>query len=104
METFTENLLGWNFPLYFTLYLSIALPKILPHPKTIKNAMKLLGFGKSNLAVYLILNKHIFFGSLIIFLEATTKLVTGDTIPFLYIFLKEDPHLSVLFTKNENSF
>ena len=47
-ETFTENLLRRNFTLHFTSYLSIALSKILPHLKTIKNAKKLSVFGEND--------------------------------------------------------
>ena len=47
-ETFTENLLRHNFALHFTSYLSIALSKILPHSKTIKNAKKLSVFGEND--------------------------------------------------------
>ena len=48
METFTENSLRRNFALHFTSYLSIALSKILPHSKTIKNAKKLSVFGEND--------------------------------------------------------
>ena len=48
METFTKKWLGRNFALHFTSHLSIALSKILPRSKTIKNAMKLLVFGKND--------------------------------------------------------
>ena len=37
-----------NFSLYFTSYLSIALSKILPHSKTLKNAENLSVFGENN--------------------------------------------------------
>ena len=43
---FTEK--ECNFALQFTCYLSIALSKIVPYSKTIKNAKKLLVFGKSD--------------------------------------------------------
>ena len=43
-----EKRLGCNFALHFTSYLSIALSKILPHSKTIKNAKELSVFGKNN--------------------------------------------------------
>ena len=46
-ETFTENSLRRSFALHSTSYLSIALFKILPHSKTIKNAKKLLVFGEN---------------------------------------------------------
>ena len=77
METFTENVLGRNFALYFTAYLSIALSNILSHSKTIKNAKKLSVFVKATLVVYLIFYKLGFFESLIIFLERLIKLITG---------------------------
>ena len=48
METFTEKLLGRNFPLLLTSYLSIAFSKNLSHLKTIKNVKKLSVFGKSD--------------------------------------------------------
>ena len=47
-ETFIENSLRCNFALHFTSYLSIALSKILPHSKTIKNAKKLSVFGEND--------------------------------------------------------
>ena len=47
-ETFTENSLRRSFALHSTSYLSIALFKILPHSKTIKNAKKLLVFGEND--------------------------------------------------------
>ena len=43
-ETFTEKRLEHNSALHITFYLSIALPKILPHSKTIKSAKKLSEF------------------------------------------------------------
>ena len=48
METFTENSLRRSFALHFTSYLSIALSKILPHSKAIKNVKKLLVFTKND--------------------------------------------------------
>ena len=48
METLTENSLRRNFALHFTSYLFIALSKILPHSKTIKNSKKLLVFGEND--------------------------------------------------------
>ena len=47
-ETFIENSLRCNFALHFTSYLSIALSKILPHSKTIKNAKKVSVFGEND--------------------------------------------------------
>ena len=47
-KTLTENYLRRNFALHFTSYLSIALSKILPHSKTIKNAKKLSVFGEND--------------------------------------------------------
>ena len=47
-ESFTEKQLERNFALHFTFYLFIALSKILPHSKTIKNAMKLSVFDEND--------------------------------------------------------
>ena len=47
-KAFTEIQLRRNFALQFTSYLSIALSKILPHSKIIKNAKKLSVFGENN--------------------------------------------------------
>ena len=47
-KTFTENYIRRNFALHFTSYLSIALSKILPHSKTIKNGKKLSVFGEND--------------------------------------------------------
>ena len=57
------------YPLHF--------PKFRPiqkHLKTLKNCRYLV---KTTLAVDLIFYKHIFFETLIIFLESTIKLITG---------------------------
>ena len=57
---FTEILI--NFALHFTSYLSIALSKILPYSKTIKNANNLLVFGESDSrGLSNFLQTHIFF-------------------------------------------
>ena len=59
-EMFTEILI--NFALHFTSYLSIALSKILPYSKTIKNANNLLVFGESDSrGLSNFLQTHIFF-------------------------------------------
>ena len=76
-ETFRENSLPRNFALHFTSYLSIALSKILPHSKTIKNAKNCRYLAKTTLAIYLIFYKLIFFETLIIFLESSIKSITG---------------------------
>ena len=47
-ETFTESSLRHSFALHFTSHLFIALSKILPHSKTIKNAKKLSVFGEND--------------------------------------------------------
>ena len=47
-ETVTEKQLGHNSALHITSYLSIALYKILPHSKTVKNAKKLSVFGEND--------------------------------------------------------
>ena len=47
-ETFTESSLRHSFALHFTSHLFIALSKILPHSKTIKNAKKLPVFGEND--------------------------------------------------------
>ena len=47
-ETFTEKQILRNGALYFTSYISIALSRILPHLKPIKNAKKLQEGGKNN--------------------------------------------------------
>ena len=47
-ETLTEIYLRRNFALYFTSYLSIALFKILPHSKTLKDAEKLSVFCEND--------------------------------------------------------
>ena len=66
-----------NFALHSTSYLSIALSKILPHSKTIKNAKKLSVFGKNDSrCLSNFLQTHIFW-NWIIFLELTIKLFTG---------------------------
>ena len=44
----TENYLRRNFALHCNSYLSIALPKILLHSKTIKNDKKLSVYGECN--------------------------------------------------------
>ena len=75
METFAEKELGHNSALHITSYLSIALSKILPHSKTIKNGIHGY-FVKKTLTVYLIFYKLVFFESLIIFLEPKVKLIT----------------------------
>ena len=47
-EKFTEKLLGRDFALLFTSYLSIALSKIMRHSETIKNSKKLSVFGEND--------------------------------------------------------
>ena len=47
-ENFTEKQFGRNFASHYTSYLAIALFKILPHSKTIKNAKKLSVFGEKD--------------------------------------------------------
>ena len=69
-ETFTEKKLGRKCTLHFTFYLSIALSKILPYSKTVKNTKK------TTLAVYQTFYKLVFFETLIMLLEPTTKLIT----------------------------
>ena len=57
--------------------MSTALSKILPHSKTIKNARKLLVFGKNDpRRLSNFLQTH-FLEILIIFLEPTIKLIAG---------------------------
>ena len=58
---FTEKKLGHNSALYITSYLSIALSKILPYSKTIKNAKKLSVFDENDSRRYCnFLQTHIF--------------------------------------------
>ena len=110
METFTENVLGRNFALYFTAYLSIALSNILSHSKTIKNAKKLSVFGKSDsrcLSHFLqtrifwkfdhisrtsnqINYRNIWFAKLIIILIVMAQVL------FFGVFSEEDPHLNAV--------
>ena len=47
-KIFKEKELEHNSALHITSYLSIALSKILPHSKTIKNAKKLSVFGEND--------------------------------------------------------
>ena len=47
-ETFTEKQLEHDYALHITYYLSIALSKILPNSKIIKNAKKLSVFGEND--------------------------------------------------------
>ena len=77
METFTENSLPRKFALHFPSYLSIALSKILPNSKTIKNSKKLSVFGENDSRRLSNFYKLIFFEFLIIFLESIIKLITG---------------------------
>ena len=110
MKVFTESWLGCNFALNFTSYLSIAISKILPHSKTIKNAKKLSVFGKKNSpGLSTFLQKHIFrmsdhisktdnqinhgnisFPKVIIILIITTQML------FPMFFPKKDPHLNAV--------
>ena len=77
-ETFTENQLRRNFALHFTSYLSIALSKILPHWKTIKNTKKLSVFGENESRRLSIFLTNVYFLKLWnIFLESTIKSITG---------------------------
>ena len=110
METFTENWLQHNSALYFTTYLSIALSKILPHWKTIKNAKKLSVFDENDshcLSNFLqthtfwkfdhisrtynqINYRNIWFPKVIRILIMTAQVLFFD------IFSKKDPHLNVV--------
>ena len=77
MDTFTEKNLGHNSALHITSYSSVALSKNFPiqkQQKTLGNSWHLV---KATLAVYLIFYKLVFFETLIIFREATIKLITG---------------------------
>ena len=109
-ETFTENLLRHNFALHFTSYLSIALSKILPHSKTIKNAKKLLVFGENDshrlsnfLQIHIVSNfdhisricnqinySNIWFPKVIIILIMTAQVL------FLNVFSEKEPHLNAI--------
>ena len=109
-ETFTENSLRHNFALHFTSYLSIALSKILPHPKTIKNAKKLSVFGEKDsrrlsnfLQTHIFWNfdhisricnqinyRNIWFPRLIIILLITAQVL------FFNVFSEKDPHLNAV--------
>ena len=109
METFTENWLQHNSALYFTNYLSIALSKILPHWKTIKNTKKLSVFDENDshcLSSFLqthtfwkfdhisrtynqINYRNIWFPKVIRILIMTAQVLFFD------IFSKKDPHLNV---------
>ena len=61
METFTENWLRRNFAFHFTSYSSIALSKILPYSKAIKNTKKLPVFGENDSRrLSILLQTHIF--------------------------------------------
>ena len=60
-ETFTEKQLGRNSALYITSYLLIALSKIHPQSRAIKNAKKLLAFGENeSLRLYDFSQIHMF--------------------------------------------
>ena len=109
-ETFTENSLRHNFALHFTSYLSIALSKILPHSKTIKNAKKLSVFGENDsrrlsnfLQTHIFWNfdhisriynqinyRNIWFPKVIIILIMTAQVL------FFNVFSEKDPHLNAV--------
>ena len=109
-ETFTENSLRHNFALHFTSYLSIALSKLLPHPKTIKNAKKLSVFGEKDsrrlsnfLQTHIFWNfdhisricdqinyRNIWFPRVIIILLITAQVL------FFNVFSEKDPHLNAV--------
>ena len=107
-ETFIENSLRCNFALHFTSYLSIALSKILPHSKTIKNAKKLSVFGENDsrrlsnfLQTHIFWNfdhisricnqinyRNIWFPKVIIILTMTTQVLSFN------VFSEKDLHLN----------
>ena len=74
-EQVHEKLVRTQFRI--TSYLSIALPKTLPHSKTIKIPRNFQYLVKTTLFVHLIFYKLIFPKTLTIVLEPTIKSVTG---------------------------
>ena len=109
-ETFIENSLRCNFALHFTSYLSIALSKILPHSKTIKNAKKLSVFGENvSRRLYNFLQSHLFWKfdhvsrtynqmnyRNIWFEKVTIILIMMGQVLFLDIFFEKDTHLNAV--------
>ena len=107
-KTFTKKLLGRNSALHITSYLSIALSKILPHSKTIKNAKKLSAFGENDSRrLSKFLQTHVFwkFDHIsrtynkinyrnIWFAKVKAILIMMAQVPFLHIFFKKDPHFN----------
>ena len=110
MEMFTENQLRRNFSLHFTSYLFIALSKILPHSKTIKNARKLSVFGENDShCLSNFLQTHIFwkFDHIsrtynqikyrnIWFEKVKIILITMTQVLFFNVFSEKEPHLNAV--------
>ena len=109
-ETFTESSLRHSFALHFTSHLFIALSKILPHSKTIKNAKKLPVFGENDSRrLFNFLQTHIFwkFDHIsrtynqinyrdIWFAKVTTVLIMMAQVLFFNIFFKKNLHLNAV--------
>ena len=109
-ETFTEKLLGHNSALHLTFYLSIALSKILLHPKTIKSAKKLSVFCEyDSRRLFDFLQTHIFWKfhhfsrtynqincKNIWFENETMILMMIAEVLFFDIFFEKDSHLNAV--------
>ena len=109
-ETFSEKKIGRNFALHFTSYLSIPLSKILPHSKTIKNAMKLSVFCKNDyrrlsnlLKIHILWNHdHISWTynqinyNNIWFAKEIIILIKMALVLFFDVFSEKDPHLNTI--------
>ena len=109
-ETFTENSLRGNFALHFTSYLSIALSKILPHSKSIKNTKKSSVFRENNSCRFSnFLQTHIFWNfdhiskicnqiyyMNIWFPKVIIILIMAAQVVFFNIFSEKDRHLNAV--------
>ena len=109
-KTFTKNQSWRNFELHFTSCLSIALSKILPHSKTIKNANKLSVFGENDSRrLSNFLQTHIFWNidhisriynqinyKNIWFPKVTIILIMTAQVLFFNGFSQKDPHLNTV--------